>query len=113
MPSIGFQAGTKVLGDWFSFTNVAIFFDHVGNNLPIALVLMPIFVLILGLGFVKIFRQQKVLALLLAFWITLNIGFYIFFIDSASQLRYFIPSIPALIVLFFAGIRKLIKFKSE
>lgn len=107
VPQIGFPSGTKVLGDWFSFNNVAVFFNHVGNNLPAAMVLMLAFFLILSLGFLKMFRQQKVLAITLGFWILLNIGFYIFFVAAQSQLRYFIPSIPALIILFFAGIRGL------
>lgn len=103
-PVGGFPPGTKVLGDWFSFNNILISFHRVGNHLSITLALIPIIMLILGLGFWKIFKQQKVLALILAFWIILDIGFYIFFVDWASQLRYFIPAIPPLIILFFEGI---------
>jgi len=55
------------------------------------------------MGFWKLFRQNKILSLILIFWALLDIGFYIFFIAAQSQLRYFIPSIPPLIILLISG----------
>ena len=95
---------TKVLGNWFSFNNVLIFFERVWLNLPALIWVLPILILILILGFWRFFKQEKHLAVVLGFWALLNIGFYIFFVDAQSQLRYFIPSIPPLIILFILGI---------
>jgi len=54
-----------------------------------------------------VFRREKIIGLILVFWIMLNVGFYVFFIAAASQMRYFIPSIAPLIILFIAGVTKL------
>ena len=95
---------TKILGGWFSFNNVLIFFERVWLNLPALIWILPILILILILGFWKLFKQEKHLAIILGFWALLNIGFYIFFVDAQSQLRYFIPSIPPLIILFILAL---------
>lgn len=102
---------TKVLGGWLSFNNVIIFFEKIWLNLPILIWILPIIIIILMLGFWKVFKQEKTLALVLLFWALLNIGFYIFFVDAQSQLRYFIPSIPPLIILFISGIIKIYGFR--
>ena len=102
---------TKILGGWFSFNNVVIFFERVWLNLPALIWILPILVIILTFGFLKMFKQEKTLALVLGFWTLLNIGFYIFFVDAQSQLRYFIPSILPLIILFITGIIKLYEFR--
>ena len=101
VPSFGFPAGAKV--DWFSLNNVSIFFSRIWQNLPTFIWILPILVLILTMGFWKLFRQNKILSLILIFWALLDIGFYIFFIAAQSQLRYFIPSIPPLIILLISG----------
>ena len=105
----GFE--TKILGGWFSFNNVVIFFERIWLNLPALIWILPILVIILIFGFLKMFKQEKTLALILGFWTLLNIGFYIFFVDAQSQLRYFIPSILPLIILFIIGIIKLYEFR--
>ena len=105
----GFE--TKILGGWFSFNNVVIFFERIWLNLPAFIWILPILAIILIFGFLKMFKQEKILALVLGFWILLNIGFYIFFVDAQSQLRYFIPSILPLIILFIIGIIKLYEFR--
>jgi len=97
---------TKLLGGWFSFKNVLIFFSKIWQNLPAFIWILPILILILITGFWKLFKQNRVLALILVFWALLNIGFYIFFVASQSQLRYFIPSIAPLIILFISGVYK-------
>jgi hypothetical protein len=95
---------TKLLGNWFSLDNVFIFFGKIWHNLPAFMLVLPILVLIIILGFWRFFKQEKHLAAVLGFWVLLNIGFYVFFVDAQSQLRYFIPSIPPLILLFISGI---------
>jgi len=100
----GFAPQTSIFGDWFSFNNVLIFFERVWLNLPVLIWVLPILILILILGFWRFFKQEKHLAVILGFWALLNIGFYIFFVDAQSQLRYFIPSIPPLILLFISGL---------
>jgi len=115
----GFE--TKILGGWFSFDNVAIFFERILLNLPAFIWILPIIIVILILGFWKMFspygrspeggKQEKILALVLGFWILLNVGFYIFFVDAQSQLRYFIPAIPPLIILSMSGIIKIYDFR--
>ena len=102
---------TKLLGGWFSFDNVLIFFEKVWQNLPVLIWVLPILTLILILGFWRIFKQEKHLAFVFGFWILLNIGFYIFFVDAQSQLRYFIPSILPLIILFISGILYLYEYR--
>ncbi|MBU2082287.1 hypothetical protein KKH14_02585 [Patescibacteria group bacterium] len=102
---------TELLGGWLSFDNVLIFFEKVWQNLPVFIWLLPILILILILGFWRIFKQEKHLAVVLGFWILLNIGFYIFFVDAQSQLRYFIPSIPPLIMLLMSGILYLYEYR--
>ncbi|MCX6813410.1 MAG: hypothetical protein NTV77_02960, partial [Candidatus Azambacteria bacterium] len=102
---------TKVFGGWFSFNNVLIFFERVWLNLPIFIWILPILIPILILGFWRFFKQEKHLTVVLGFWALLNIGFYIFFVDAQSQLRYFIPSIPPLIILFISGIIKIYEFR--
>ncbi len=102
---------TKVFGGWFSFNNVLIFFERVWLNLPVFIWILPILILILILGFWRFFKQEKHLAVVLGFWALLNIGFYIFFVDAQSQLRYFVPSIPPLIILFISGIIKIYEFR--
>ncbi len=97
---------TKILGNWFSFNNVIIFFEKIWLNLPILIWTLPIILIILTLGFWRFFKREKHIAVVLGFWALLNIGFYIFFVDAQSQLRYFIPSIPPLIILFISGIYK-------
>ncbi|MFH1048242.1 MAG: hypothetical protein V1732_01110, partial [Patescibacteria group bacterium] len=85
VPSIGFDAGTKVLGDWISLDNVFLFFDKIWQNLPAFIWILPILVLIAVAGFWKLFKQNKVLSLILVFWVSLNVVFYIFFIAAQSQ----------------------------
>ena len=112
---------TKLLGGWFSFNNVLIFFERVWLNLPALIWTLPILILILILGFWRLFspygrspeggKLEKHLAIILLFWALLNIGFYIFFVDAQSQLRYFIPSIPPSIILFTVGIIKIHEFR--
>lgn len=99
---------TKIIGGWLSVNNVYIFFEKIWLNLPILILVLPLIMVVLILGFWKIFKQEKVLALVLAFWALLNIGFYIFFVDAQSQLRYFIPAIPPLIIMFLAGLKVII-----
>ena len=103
----GHGSETEVIGGWLSLHNVYIFFDHIWLNLPVLIWILPIIIVILILGFWRIFKAEKILAITLLFWALLNIGFYIFFVDAQSQLRYFIPSIPPLIVLLFLGIKKI------
>ncbi|MFH1990703.1 MAG: hypothetical protein ABIJ19_02500 [Patescibacteria group bacterium] len=98
---------TELLGGWFSFDNVLIFFEKVWQNLPVFIWLLPVLILVIAIGFWRLFKQNKIISLLLVFWALLNIGFYIFFVDAQSQLRYFIPSIPPLIILFISGVYKL------
>lgn len=107
VPSIGIDYGSRVFGDWFSLENALIFFDRIWLNLPAFVWILPVLILIFAAGFWQIFKREKILGLILAFWIILDAGFYIFFVASASQLRYFIPSITPLIILFIAGIIKL------
>lgn len=107
----GFGPQTSIFGDWFSFNNVLIFFERVWLNLPALIWVLPILILILILGFWRFFKQEKHLAIILGFWALLNIGFYIFFVNAQSQLRYFIPSIPPLIILFMSGIYKFYETK--
>ena len=95
---------TKILGGWLSLSNVAIFFERIWLNLPALIWILPILIIILIIGFWRILKIEKHLAIVLLFWALLNIGFYIFFVDAQSQLRYFIPSIPPLIILFLKGI---------
>ncbi len=102
---------TKVFGGWFSFNNVLIFFERIWLNLPIFIWILPILIPILILGFWRFFKQEKHLTVVLGFWALLNIGFYIFFVDAQSQLRYFVPSIPPLIILFISGIIKIYEFR--
>jgi len=109
IPSIGFDPGSKIIGDWFSFENVFIFFDRIWQNLPAFIWILPVFILILAVGFWRLFKQEKHLAVILGFWILLNIGFYIFFVAAQSQLRYFIPSIPPLIILLIFGVYSILK----
>lgn len=100
----------EVLGGWFSLNNVAIFFERIWLNLPALIWILPILIIIFILGFWRFFKLEKYLAITLAVWILLNIGFYIFFIDAQSQLRYFIPAIPPLIILMLAGLIKVYEF---
>jgi len=109
IPSIGFDSGSKIIGDWFSFENVFIFFERIWQNLPAFVWILPVFILIAAAGFWRLFKQEKHLAVILSFWILLNIGFYIFFVAAQSQLRYFIPSIPPLIILLIFGIYSILK----
>ena len=102
---------TKIIGGWFSLNNVAIFFEKIWLNLPALIWILPILILILILGFWRFFKQEKHLAVVLGFWALLNIGFYIFFVASQSQLRYFIPAIPPLIVLFILGVIRIYEFR--
>ncbi|MBI2446228.1 MAG: hypothetical protein HYV51_00170 [Parcubacteria group bacterium] len=102
---------TKIFGGWFSFDNIVIFFERIWLNLPALIWILPILVIILIFGFWKTFKQEKTLALVLGFWTLLNIGFYIFFVDAQSQLRYFIPAIPPLIILSISGIIKIYAFR--
>lgn len=95
---------TKILGGWFSFNNVLIFFEKIWQNIPAFIWILPVLISVLIIGFWRLFKQQKIPALILIFWTLLNIGFYIFFVDAQSQLRYFIPSIPPLIILFILGL---------
>ena len=114
----GFE--TKILGGWFSFGNVLIFFERIWLNLPALIWIFPVLIIILALGFWQLFspyggaleggKAEKHLAIILLFWALLNMGFYIFFVDAQSQLRYFIPAIPPLIILFIAGIIKIYEF---
>ena len=82
-------------------------------NLPVLIWILPILVIILALGFWRMFKQEKNITLVLGFWALLNIGFYIFFVDAQSQLRYFIPSTPPLIILMLAGIIKIYEFSGK
>lgn len=112
---------TKILGGWLSINNVYIFFEKIWLNLPILLWILPVIIVILILGFWRLFspygrsteggKREKHLAIILLFWALLNIGFYIFFVDAQSQLRYFIPSIPPLIILLVVGIIKIYEFR--
>lgn len=111
IPSIGFEPGSKIIGDWLSFENALIFFEKIWLNLPILVLILPIMILIMAAGFWREFRREKIIGFILAFWIILDVGFYMFFIAAASQLRYFIPSIAPLIILFIAGIVKLYEFR--
>jgi len=97
---------TKIIGGWFSLNNVAIFFEKIWLNLPALVWILPILIIIFILGFWRFFKQEKHLAVVLGFWALLNIGFYVFFVDAQSQLRYFIPAIPPLIILFISGVYK-------
>lgn len=97
---------TKIFGGWFSFDNVLIFFERIWLNLPALLWVLPVLIIILMLGFWRLYKLEKYLAIVLLFWVLLNVGFYIFFVDAQSQLRYFIPSIPPLIILFISGVYK-------
>lgn len=107
----GFE--TEIFGGWFSFNNVVIFFEKVWLNLPALVWILPILIIIFILGFWRLFRLEKYLAAVLLFWALLNIGFYIFFVDAQSQLRYFIPSIPPLIILLFSGIQKIYEYSGK
>lgn len=111
VPLIGIDYGSRIFGDWFSFENALIFFEKIWLNLPIIILILPILILIMAAGFWRIFRREKIIGLTLAFWIILDVGFYMFFIASASQLRYFIPSIVPLIILFIAGIFKIYELR--
>ena len=102
---------TKIIGGWFSLNNVAIFFERIWLNLPALVWILPLLIIIFMLGFWRFFKQEKHLAVVLGFWALLNIGFYVFLVDAQSQLRYFIPSIPPLIILFIAGIIKIYEFR--
>ncbi len=102
---------TKILGGWLSFNNVAIFFERIWLNLPVLIWILPILIIILILGFQRFFKEEKHLAVILGFWALLNIGFYVSFVDAQSQLRYFIPSIAPLIILFFSGIIKVYEYR--
>lgn len=102
---------TEIIGGWLSINNVYIFFEKVWLNLPVIIWILPIIIIILILGFWKIFKREKILAVTIGFWVLLNIGFYIFFVDAQSQLRYFIPAIPPLIILFLSGIIKIYGFR--
>lgn len=103
----GHGTEAKIFGNWLSFENFISFFESVKTNLPAFLVVLPFLILILILGFWRLFKSQKVIALVLGFWVLLSIGFYLFFVAASSQLRYFIPSIPPLILLFVAGVIKI------
>ena len=105
----GFE--TKVIGGWLSINNAYIFFEKIWLNLPMLIWILPILVIIIAVGFWRIFRINKVLAIIIIFWVLLNVGFYIFFVDAQSQLRYFIPSIPPLILLFISGVTKIYEFR--
>jgi len=109
VPLLGFDAGTKILGDWLSFGNAFIFFSKIWQNFSASVWILPILILIIIVGFWKLFKQNKILSLVLILWAALNVGFYIFFIAAQSQLRYFIPSIPPLIILLIFGIYSIIK----
>lgn len=102
---------TKIIGGWFSLSNVVIFFEKIWLNLPLLVFVLPILIIILILGFWRLLKSEKHLAVILLFWALLNIGFYIFFVDAQSQLRYFIPSIPPLIILFISGVIKTYEFR--
>lgn len=106
IPSIGFDPGSEIIGDWLSFENLSLFFEKIWLNLPILVFILPILILIIAAGFWRVFRHERIIGLTLAFWIILDVGFYMFFIAAASQLRYFIPSIAPLIILMLAGIIK-------
>ena len=103
----GHGSETKIIGGWLSVNNVYIFFERIWLNLPALIFILPILIIILALGFWRILKKEKHLAIILLFWALLNIGFYIFFVDAQSQLRYFIPSIAPLIILFIFGIVKI------
>ena len=107
IPSIGFDPGSEIIGDWLSFENLLVFFEKIWLNLPALVWILPILILIATAGFWGVFRREKIIGLILVFWIMLNVGFYVFFIAAASQMRYFIPSIAPLIILFIAGVTKL------
>lgn len=104
----GFE--TKVIGGWLSFGNTAIFFQKIWLNLPTLAFILPILAIISALGFWRISKSKKYIAFFLLFWVLLNVGLYIFFVDAQSQLRYFIPSIPPLIILFISGVMKVYEF---
>lgn len=109
IPSIGFDSGSKIIGDWLSLNNTFLFFGRIWQNIPVFIWILPAIILIVVAGFWKLFKQNKILSLILVFWMLLNIGFYIFFIAAQSQLRYFIPSIPPLIILLISGSYFIIK----
>ncbi|MDO8574882.1 MAG: hypothetical protein Q7R61_01250 [bacterium] len=111
IPSIGFDSGSEIIGDWLSFENLSIFFEKIWLNLPILVFILPIMILIVAAGFWRVFIREKIIGFTLAFWIILDVGFYMFFIAAASQLRYFIPSIAPLIILFIAGVIKIYEFR--
>lgn len=111
VPLIGIDYGSRIFGDWFSLENALIFFEKTWLNLPALVWISPILILIFAAGFWQIFKREKIIGLILAFWIMLDAGFYIFFVASASQLRYFIPSIAPLIILFISGIYKTYEFR--
>lgn len=108
---------TKIIGGWLSLNNVVIFFERIWLNLPALIFILPFLIIILILGFWRLLspygrspeggKKEKYLAIILFFWVLLNTGFYIFFVDAQSQLRYFIPSIPPLIILLFFGVQKI------
>src|SRR3989344_7187835 len=102
---------TEIIGGWLSLNNVAIFFERIWLNLPALVWILPVLILILILGFWRLFKLEKHLAIILLFWALLNIGFYVFLVDAQSQLRYFIPSIPPLIILFISGIMRIYEFR--
>ena len=102
---------TKIIGGWLSFNNVEIFFERIWLHLPILVWILPILFIILILGFWRLLKPEKYPATILLFWILINVGFYIFFVDAQSQLRYFIPSIPPLLILLLAGIIKTYEFR--
>ena len=102
---------TRIIGGWLSFGNVATFFEKIWANLPVFLWVLPILIIIFLIGFWRIFKLKKHLAIILLLWALLNVGFYVFFIDAQSQLRYFIPAIPPLIILFISGVIKIYEFR--
>ena len=109
---------TKILGGWLSINNVYIFFEKILLNIPLLIWILPVLIVILALGFWRLFspsgrsaeagKSEKHLAIIILFWALLNVGFYLFFVDAQSQLRYFIPSIPPLIILFLSGLKGII-----
>ena len=104
---------TKVIGGWLSINNVYIFFEKIWFNLPLLIWILPILIIIIAIGFLRIFRMEKILAITLISWCLLNIGFYIFFVDAQSQLRYFIPSIAPIVILLISGIKKIYEYSRK
>lgn len=104
-PSVGASTSSTPLAQWFNPENLWLNFSKFSpqHYFSLFLIAAAFFILIFYFGYKHLSKMNRKFILATGMWFWSYLIFYGLFDESLSQLRYFLPAIPAFIYFFMAA----------